>query len=237
QDELLDFEKSLIDFIFTDLEPENGEVDIKAFTKHSTMVRKWFQDWKKLLKPYYEDVKMWDKPSIRGTVISIIISILVIAGGILVITYLGDPGFIAIFAGIICFGLSFTILRYTPDIREKRNKWEALRRYLKKYLFVNDMNTGWLSQIQIYLIYALAFGVGNKAIEKLLAQVPAEQQRTYFPWYYYAAGAHASPVEFAHAVSSMVSIASSSMSSSSGAGGGASGGGGGGGGGASGGAG
>jgi uncharacterized membrane protein len=82
----------------------------------------------------------------------------------------------------------------------------------------------------------MALGIGNRVIEKMMSALTVDEQTNYFPWYHYPAGHFSTPSEFATALTSMVSIASSTMSSSSGSGGGASGGGGGGGGGASGGA-
>jgi uncharacterized membrane protein len=101
---------------------------------------------------------------------------------------------------------------------------------------VESSGSDWLSNIEKYLVYGLALGVGQKAIKKMMESIPEQQQAHFFPWYVYPHGTYASPADFATAISSVVQIASSTMSSSSGAGGGASGGGGGGGGGASGGA-
>jgi uncharacterized membrane protein len=77
-------------------------------------------------------------------------------------------------------------------------------------------------------------GIGKKSIEKMIATVPSDFHNSYFPWYIYAHGASQSPADFAQAISSVVTLASTTISSAAGAGGGSSGGGGGGAGGASG---
>ncbi len=233
---LLDYEKDLLEFIKHELGKGSSIVELKAFKKNRSKVQKWFRDWRKLVRAHFKDDPYYDKPSVKGTIYAAILSSLIITGGVIILVTLGIPGVLAIVAGSLCIGLSFTILRYTPEIKLKRKKWKALREYLKKYHFVSQHNQDWLKNIEKYLVYGIALGIGKKVIEKMMESVPTEQQTALFPWYYHGYGAHPSPADFASAISSMVNIASTTMSSSTGAGGGASSGGGGGGGGASGGA-
>jgi uncharacterized membrane protein len=236
ESELLDYESDLLSFIFQDLGEGQPEVELKRFKKKQTKVQKWFRQWKKLVGEHYKDIVYYDKLSVKGTIYSAILSGIVMLAGVGILIIFGRPGVIAVICGGLCLGLSFIILRYTPEIKLKRKKWGALREYLKKYHFTSEHPIDWLQNIQDYLIYGLALGVGNKAIEKLMESIPADQQTAMFPWYSHLHGSQPSPADFASAISSMVTVASSTMSSSTGAGGGASGGGGGGGGGASGGA-
>jgi uncharacterized membrane protein len=235
-DRLQDYESDLINFMFNELGEGRSSVELKAFQKNQSKVQKWFRSWKKLLSAHYQDVAYYDKSSIKGTIIGAIMSVLITLGGVIILITLGSPGILAIVAGSILLGLSFVILRYTPEIKLKRKKWEALKNYLKKYHFAGEQSQDWLKNVQKYLVYGIALGVGNKVIRKLIDAIPADQHTTIFPWYCYGSGITPSPADFASAVTSMVTIASSTMSSSTGTGGGASGGGGGGGGGASGGA-
>jgi uncharacterized membrane protein len=234
---LLDYESNLLEFIFDDLGQGNARMDFKTLSKNRSKMQSWFRKWKDLVKAHVDDVPYYEKSSKRGTLYSVILSLLVIAGGILILLFLGTPGILAIVCGSILFGLSFTVLKYTRDIKLRRLKLSALKKYLKKYYFLQDSGQNqWRQNIDSYLIYGMALGLGKRDIEKIIGTVPENQQQAYFPWYHYPAGAYASPAEFATAVSTMVSVASSTVSSSTGAGGGASGGGGGGGGGAAGGA-
>ena len=234
--QLQDYESDLTHFIFDELGGGQNIVPMKMFRKKRTRVRKWFLEWSKMVKEHLTDIPLYDKSSIRGTVYGVLLCIAAIAGGVLILVYLGAPGILAVITGGLMLGIAFAILRYTPEMKLKRKKWQALRRYLVKYHFVESSGSDWLSNIEKYLVYGLALGVGQKAIKKMMESIPEQQQSHYFPWYTYPHGAYASPADFATAISSVVQIASSTMSSSSGAGGGASGGGGGGGGGASGGA-
>jgi uncharacterized membrane protein len=234
--QLQDYESDLVHFIFGELGEGQNIVPMKMFRKKRTKVRRWFLEWSKMLKEHLNDIPLYENSSIRGTVYGVLLCIVAIAGGVLILVYLGSPGILPVLTGGLLLGGAFAVLRYTPEMKLKRKKWQALRRYLVKYHFLEGRGSDWLSNIEKYLVYGLALGVGQKAIKKMMESIPEQQQAHYFPWYAYPHGAYTTPADFATAISSVVQIASSTMSSSSGAGGGASGGGGGGGGGASGGA-
>ncbi|UCF64880.1 MAG: DUF2207 domain-containing protein, partial [bacterium] len=234
---LLDFEQDLLDFTFHELGEGRGTVDFKTFTKNRSTVQRWFGRWKKKVLAHQQDLVYYDKASVKGTIIAAVLSALIIIAGILIMIGLGTPGILAIIVGSALLGISFTLLSYTPEIKLRRKKLQALKNYLRNYHFMQTGSSqSALENIDLFLIYGMALGLGKKQIEKMMLTVPAGQQHGYFPWYHYPHGGYASPMEFATAVSTMVSIASSTVSSSTGSGGGASGGGGGGGGGASGGA-
>ena len=139
-----------------------------------------------------------------------------------------ERGLIAVFTSFSCIGLSFAILRLTPEVKLKRKKLEALRTYLKKAHQRSGAGVG--EQVGEYLVYGLALGVGAKSIERLLESIPEHARVSYLPWYVYTQGS-ISPAEFARSMTSVVTATTSVVSSSAGAGGGASAGGGGGGGG------
>lgn len=234
---LMDYEENLLDFIFRELGQGRGTVSLKTFSKNRRKVQRWFMKWKKQLSAHLKEVPYYDKESIKGTISAVVLSAIVIAAGILITATMGRPGFLAIIAGALYIGLSATILSYTAEIKLRRMKLKALKNYLKGYHFISSGTSEALFEnIDSFLIYGMALGLGKKQIEQMMMVVPANQQQTYFPWYAYPHGGYASPEQFASAVSTMVTITSSTVSSSAGAGGGASGGGGGGGGGASGGA-
>lgn len=234
---LMDYEENLLDFIFRELGQGSGTVRLKTFSKNRRKVQRWFIKWKKQLSAHLKETPYYDKESIKGTIIAAVISAVVFSVGVIITIFYGTPGITAVIAGSLFIGLSFMILSYTPKIKLRRLKLKALKKYLKSYHFISSGTSEALFEnIDSFLIYGMALGLGKKQIEQMMMAVPANQQQTSFPWYVYPHGGYASPEQFASAVSTMVTIASSTVSSSAGAGGGASGGGGGGGGGASGGA-
>lgn len=231
-----DFENDLIQFFFDDL--GNGEDRVRAdvIKKSATKTRKWFEGWKKLLKAHIKHVQLYEKKSVRATTISAIFSGLIIVGAVLILVYLGYPGIISLAFGLICFAASFSVLRYTKEMKLKRKKWTALREYIKKYHFIKESDLSWQTNAGEYLVYGLALGVGQQAIKKLISTIPENQHGSCFPWYICAHGSAYSSADFAQAVTSTINTVSTTISSAAGTGGGASTGGGGGAGGASGGA-
>jgi uncharacterized membrane protein len=234
--QMKDFENDMLDFFFNKIGKGEDNINTLIFKKSSSKMHKWFEKWKKIVKNHFMKFPLYDKKSIKITTYSASFSFIIIAAGILTLVFIGYPGIFVLASGLICFALSFGILRYTEDMKLKRTKWEALRNYLKKYHFNQETNLNWHSQIGEYLVYGLALGVGKKAIEKMVTTAPADNHHSFFPWYIYAHGTSQSPSDFASAITSVITVASSTVSSAAGAGGGANAGGGGGAGGASGGA-
>jgi uncharacterized membrane protein len=234
KNELADYEMDMLQFIFQNLAAGSNEIQFDEIKNSRRRVMKWFGKWKESIKAEWGNRPLYDKSSIKGTVISAIISLLIVVLGILILINFGIPGVFAVISGAILFGLSFLILRYTKDVKLLRAKLTALKQYLSKYHFKKDMGNI-KSSIERFLVYGVALGISSKIIKELLTTLPEWQSSAYFAWY---AGAlsHDSPANFANAVSSMVAATSTTMGSAAGVGGGASVGGGAGAGGASGGA-
>lgn len=227
-------ELDLIDFIFNEIAGGASEIKMSAIRKSGGKVIKWFRQWKKLIKEQWGNKPFYDKFSYKGIIISAIVASIIETAGILTIIFFGIIGLIAAISGFVLVGVSFTILRYTKEVKLMRSKLLALRKYLKKYEFRKD-SAILQTNFEKYFVYGVALGIGTKAIKELLMALPDWQHSTYFPWYMGALG-HSSPAGFANAVSSMVTVASTTMGTAAGVGGGASAGGGGGAGGAGGGA-
>lgn len=233
---LFDFENNMLAMYFDTLAGGTDQLESDLIRKNSSQMSKWFTKWSKMLKKHLKQDVLFDKSSKKGTLYSAVVSLLTGIAGIVIETQLGNPGRWAILTGFILMSASFFILRYTPEMKLKRKKWQAFRRYLKKYYYLNESNPEWTKNIGTYLVYAIALSVGLRAIKKLAEAVPVESYSSHFPWFINATGMHASPADFATAVSGIVNSTGSVISSAAGAGGGASAGGGGGAGGASGGA-
>ncbi len=234
---LADFERHLLTFFFEEVAEQPDFLELKLLRKRASKVRRWFREWKKLLtRAYLDHYPLYEKKSVTATVVAAVFSFLLLVAGVLITVLMGVEGSWVMVSATIALFLSFLILRYTPEMKLRKRQWSALRRYLKKYYFLSEPNQDWIQQVDRYLVFALALGVGKKAIARMMEVLSLEQQSHYFPWFVYPSGAYATPAEFATAVVSMVSVATSSVSSAAGAGGGASAGGGGGAGGAAGGA-
>ena len=151
---------------------------------------------------------------------------LILMGAIAI--FLAGPGAIPPFAaGLILFIITVATNRVARPYADQYARWQALRRYLRKYKFVEADRSRLVDNLSPYLIYGMVLGLTSKRIKELIGWVPGEQQAHIFPWYIYhgSPGVHFGPA-FGEAMSSLVSVGSSSFSSATGTGGGASAGGG-----------
>ncbi|RMF59399.1 MAG: DUF2207 domain-containing protein, partial [Calditrichaeota bacterium] len=212
KENLLDFENELLSFLFEELSGGGDTLEMRDFRKNRTRLMRWFRGWKKLVQRHVAQ-PYWDKESVKGTAVAAAVSGLIAILGILMVFVLGATGAVAIAGGVVLLGLSFVILRYTPETKLLRLRLRAFQRYLKKYHFRQADRTSLLENIQTYLVFAVALGAGSRALKELLSLVPQDRQDVIFPWFVSHA-AYASPAEFAHAVSSLVSVATSTVSSS-----------------------
>jgi uncharacterized membrane protein len=234
KDELLVFERDLIDFIFSTLAKGAEEIQLEDIKKSSSQVQKWFKNWKKMIKDQWGGGSFYEKSSVQGVIISVLISIAMIVLGIFIAIYFGVSGAIVIIAGILMCFVSFAILTYTRDVKFLRVKLLALKKYLRNFHVQRDPGN-WQSNIEQFLVYAVTLGISSATIKKMLAAIPEWHGGAYFAWYGSTVG-HGSPGDFAGAITSMITASSATMGSAAGVGGGASAGGGAGAGGASGGA-
>jgi len=217
---LAEYERDLVDFIFQGIASGQIEIEFEKINKEHSHVTKWFLKWKKIIAEQYGNRSIYDKLSVKGTVISAVISFLILTVGVISIIYFGVPGVISLVAGVVLFGLSFAILRYTKEVKLLRTKLIAFRQYLSKYHFRGQI-TSLTESIEKLLIYGVALGISTKVIKEMLTTIPEIQTMSYFPWYL-GATAHSSPTGFADAVSSMVTLMGTTMGSAAGVGGGAS---------------
>ncbi len=219
KNELAAHEQDMIQFIFQNLAAGNHEIQLDEIKDSRGQVTKWFGNWKKLIKNEWGNKPFFDRSSVKGTIISVVISLLIFAAGIAMVIKFGSAGVIPLLAGFVLFGLSFIILRYTKEVKLLKMKLSALKQYLSKYHFKRDLGNLQTS-IEKFLVYGIALGIGKKAMNELLSTIPEWQSGSYFAWYAGSMG-HGSSSSLANAVSSMVSAASTTMGSAAGVGGGA----------------
>lgn len=232
--ELAPHERDLVDFLFNELALGRQEILMDEIKDSKRDVTKWFKNWKKIIEQEWGQQPFYERPSIIGTVVSAIISIVILAAGIFIGIRFGNPGIIAVIAGVVLFGCSFAILKYTTEVKSLKERLSSFRKYLTRYTFRQE--SAYLpSNLDRYLIYGIALGIGSKVIKKMISLAPDWQSQSYFGWYV-AASSHGTPAGFAESVSGMVSTMSTTMGSAAGIGGAAAAGGGAGAGGASGGA-
>ena len=226
KENLMEFEKRLILFLFDGLAGGNASIDLESIRKNRSKFLKFFRNWKKDVQNAAKTENWFDEISNKGmllsTALGIGLLILVVPAAFIVEEWAIVLGV----AGFLIFVLSFVIPHRTKEGETLAQQWKALKKYLQKTQFLKGDHSRLLDSINDYLIYSVTLGVPRKAIQKLVEQIPAETHHHYIGWYVYGGQGVFSPQTFSQSFLSAISATASTLSSASGAGGGASAGGG-----------
>ncbi len=222
QADLQDFENSMVSFYFDELAGGSDTIDSKTIKKSRRKMQRWFRNWQQIVKNHFEGNPMLEKESKRATFTMALVSAFIIIAGVFLLVFISDPGLIALIAGVILFGLSFTILRETYEVRLVRKRLRALRNYLKSFhLPANHYQSG-NENMGRYLVFAIALGLNHKMITRMLGTLSQDDVVLFFPWYVALSGTNSSPADVAGSITAVISSATATVSSAAGAGGGAS---------------
>ena len=81
--QLLPHEENLLSFLFNDLCQGGSEIFFDEIRNSRSKVRKWFLNWKKIIKQEWGGKPIYDKVSIKATIAFAVISLLILIAGIL----------------------------------------------------------------------------------------------------------------------------------------------------------
>ena len=171
-----EWEADLLQFVSEQVEKGNNRLD-KLFSESSTSANKWFNQWKKKLKPYCQAKNWYDDTSYKGVYWNIAVQLLMILAGILAAIWAGPIAVIALAPAFVALVCSFTIIRRTPAGERLYHRWKAYKEGLQnveKHHVDKDM-------LEKHFIYALAFGLSSSGIETVFEQSGASN--IYFYWF------------------------------------------------------
>ena len=222
QGDLLDFENDMLSFYFDKLAGGSDTIDSKTIKKSRSKMQRWFRNWQQMVKNHFKGDPMLEKESKRATFTMALISTFIIIAGVFLLVFISDPGLIAIIAGVILFGLSFTILRESYGVRLMRKRLKALRNYLKNFHLPANQYQSNNGNMGRYLVFAIALGLNHKMISRMLDTLLQNDVVLFFPWYVAVMGANSSPADVAGSITSVIASTTATVSSAAGASGGAS---------------
>ncbi|MCI0690618.1 DUF2207 domain-containing protein [candidate division KSB1 bacterium] len=225
--ELLPYERLLLEFLRTDLAQNRRELSFAEITKQSSQIRRFFEKWKKAVALQAGKPKLYDSASVRASLITFAVWLLIIAANAFGIHALGEENSVPFLAVSIIFApLSFVILRHDRETAEKLDRLHAFRRYLKRFSRTPQNQSAPWQHVDNLLVYATALNLSGAQIRPLVDVINHQPGAIAFPWFIYSSGDAATGISAAMAA--MVDVAGTALSSASGSGGEASTGGGGG---------
>jgi uncharacterized membrane protein len=224
--ELLPYERQLLDFLRTDLAHNNRRLGFAEIRKQPSKFRRFFEKWKKAVALQAGNPKLYDRASIRASLITFGIWLLIVTAYALGVYAMGETATPFLVVSIILAPLAFVILRYDREMAEKLDRLHAFRRYLKRFPQTYQKHGAPWQHTDKLVIYAAALNLSGAQIKPLVDAIDQQQGELAFPWFIYSSGDATASI--GAAMASMVDVAGTALSSASGAGGGAAAGGGGG---------
>jgi len=226
RNDLIPYEKTLIRFLFDEIGEGTDRVEFTTLKKNQSKFSRFFQKWQKEVKKTAETRQWFDRSSIKGMHISLVVSFFLIVLIVPAIYFAEIWSVLLGAVGSLMLFLSVLIAHRTQEGEKLAGYWKAFYRYLKTRAFKQDEVSPLLENINASLIYGVTLGVPGKVIKDLASLIPQDQATHYVPWYVihgHGTGGFA-PQAFGESFSTMIATTASAMSTASGSGGGASGG-------------
>jgi uncharacterized membrane protein len=218
--ELLAYERELLEFLQTDLAQNRRQLGLEEIKKQARKFHRFFGRWKKAVALQAGKPKLYEADSVRGSVITFLVWLILTAANVFAIRAMGDAAIPFAMVSLCLAPFAFFILRYTPENARKLDRLQAFRDYLKRFPKTPQQRGANWQQVDQLLIYAVALGLTGAQTRPLLQALERERGDGVFPWFLYTGSGSTTPLS--GAIASMVEAVGSTMSSASGAGGGAS---------------
>jgi uncharacterized membrane protein len=224
--QLLPYERQLLEFLRTDLAQNHHQISLDEIGKQATKFRRFFIKWKKAVAQQAGKPRLYDSLSVRASVITLLVWLLIAAANVFAIHALGEIATPFAVVSLCLAPSAFFILRYDAETAKKLDRLKSFRDYLRRFPQTYQKDGANWQQIDKLLVYAVALGLTGAQMKSLIETVERERGSGVFLWFVYQSGGSATAMS--SAMVSMVNAVNTTMSSASGAGGGAAPGGGGG---------
>lgn len=217
QDELVPYEKQLLNFFFREISSSTNRISLREIRKKRMSVQSFYPKWKKKVTEEAETRNWYDKQSKVNRNKMLVGSSLVFSAG-LVSTFFYGPWMLIILAMAIVFLIgSLFVFHRTEKGEIAYRRWKNLRKLLKKRK-IDDMPEKLDStRINEYLIYGIALILGRRFYKRIFSYLEQSGNQSYVWWIVLRQG---SLHEFSKTVDRVISTTSTTLSSASGAGGG-----------------
>jgi len=214
-DDLVDWEKSLVDFL--NMKLSKGQDTFKSlFQKDASEAAKWFSSWKSLIKKDFDSRGWMDKESYKGAWINVLFQAPLIAISVYFLVNGGPISLILMITATMLAVASLSIIRRTPKGEEVYTRWKAY----KDGLTNADERTIRMEKADRHFIYATAFHLSKKQITTLIEQTNTDTTTSsYLPWIILMAGSQNTPASVASSLATLSSSGTTTFSGTAGGGG------------------
>lgn len=219
---LEEWERMVVDYVNSRLQIGKSKLS-EVFGSSDSSTMKWYPTWSKEVKSAFKERKWKDEESMKGVYLNLIFQSLILILSIVLMVLGGMIGVIALIVSVIALASSTALIRRTKEGEEAYMRWKAYRDGLKNA----DERILFKDRLDRHFVYAIAFGLREKELIKLIEKGSQYRDSDLFPWLFVIQGSGSTPVTAAQNLSkhSALSTTSSNVATGGGASVGAAGGG------------
>ncbi len=215
--ELRPFEEQLLNFLFRELGENRQEIPLSLMKKKPTKMQKFFRRWQKSVKLEYKKKNWVDKRKENGRNFGFVISGLMLVAMIILTTVYGPLMLVPAGFGFLSFLACLLMNIHTEAGEMEYRRWKSLKGHLKRFHFDEKEAALNSENINGFLIYGVALGLGKKYFRNLTEGLEASGHAGSIGWIVIM---HSPGHSYGETISRIITTTSTTMSSSSGAGGG-----------------
>lgn len=222
EETLQKWEKMVVHYVNSRLHLGESKLS-EVFGSSNSTSMKWYSKWSKEVASAFKERKWRDEESMKGVYRNLILQGLIVILSIVLIFSGGVIGVASMVVSVIMLASSAAMIRRTKEGEEAYMRWTAYRDGLKKA----DERILFKDRLDRHFVYAIAFGLREKELIRLIERGSQNRDSTLFPWLLVMPGSGSTPVTAAQNLSkhSALSASSGGVASGSGASVGSSGGG------------
>jgi len=217
RDQLADYEQMLLTMLFDELTGRTDRIRLKTISRKQHKMQRFYRKWKKSLNADAEKKGWFDENSKKGRNAGLALSIVSLLGMIALVVFYGPWLLIPAMLSFISILASLAILQRTEKGEIAYLQWKSLKKHLKKYHFESRIKELDADNLNEYLIYGMALGLGPGYLKRLTRALSDSGQIAYFPWIILYGGR---TNNIGRTINKVVTGTGTAMSSATGAGGG-----------------
>jgi uncharacterized membrane protein len=217
REQLSDYEQMLLSLLFDELTGRTDRIRLKTISRKQHKMQRFYRKWKKALNADAEKKGWFDENSKKGRSIGLAVSIVSLLGMIALVVLFGPWLLIPAMLSFISILASLAILQRTEKGEIAYLQWKSLKKHLKKYHFESRIKELDADNLNEYLIYGMALGLGPRYLKRLTRALEDSGQIAYFPWIVLYGG---STNDIGRTINKVITGTGTAMSSATGAGGG-----------------
>tara|TARA_R100001143_G_scaffold63596_1_gene73243 strand:- start:22463 stop:24229 length:1767 start_codon:yes stop_codon:yes gene_type:complete len=210
---LEEWERMVVDYVNNRLRLGKSKLS-EVFGSSDSETMKWYPTWSKEVKRAFKERKWKDEKSMKGVYLNLILQGLIVILSIILMVLGGMIGVVAMIISIIMLACSTTLIRRTKEGEEAYMRWKSYREGLKKA----DERILFKDRLDRHFVYAIAFGLREKELTKLIEIGSQHRDSDIFPWLFVIPGSGSTPITAAQNLSKHSALSVTSGSSVSGGG-------------------